>query len=159
MKKVMMGNHALSYGAMLSRVAGHRRLPHHPADPGRRAALRDVRRRDARRPSSSRSSPSTRPWPPASAPPSAGARAFTATSAQGLALMHEMLHWAAGGAPAHRHGQHQPRPWRRGWIDLDRPERHACRSATPAGCSSTAQSNQEVLDTRDPWPSRSPRRS
>jgi len=26
----------------------------------------------------------------------AGARAFTATSAQGLALMHEMLHWAAG---------------------------------------------------------------
>ncbi|RKZ01641.1 MAG: pyruvate ferredoxin oxidoreductase [Candidatus Hydrothermota bacterium] len=25
-----------------------------------------------------------------------GARAFTATSAQGLALMHEMLHWAAG---------------------------------------------------------------
>jgi pyruvate/2-oxoacid:ferredoxin oxidoreductase alpha subunit len=27
---------------------------------------------------------------------SAGARAFTATSAQGLALMHEVLHWAAG---------------------------------------------------------------
>jgi pyruvate ferredoxin oxidoreductase alpha subunit len=27
---------------------------------------------------------------------SAGARAFTATSAQGLALMHELLHWAAG---------------------------------------------------------------
>lgn len=26
----------------------------------------------------------------------AGARAFTATSAQGLALMHEVLHWAAG---------------------------------------------------------------
>jgi pyruvate/2-oxoacid:ferredoxin oxidoreductase alpha subunit len=26
----------------------------------------------------------------------AGARAFTATSSQGLALMHEMLHWAAG---------------------------------------------------------------
>lgn len=26
-----------------------------------------------------------------------GARAFTATSAQGLALMHEVLHWAAGG--------------------------------------------------------------
>jgi len=27
----------------------------------------------------------------------AGARAFTATSSQGLAYMHEMLHWAAGG--------------------------------------------------------------
>ncbi len=27
----------------------------------------------------------------------AGARAFTATSSQGLALMHEMLHWATGG--------------------------------------------------------------
>jgi len=27
---------------------------------------------------------------------SAGARAFTATSAQGLALMHELIHWAAG---------------------------------------------------------------
>ncbi len=25
-----------------------------------------------------------------------GVRTFTATSAQGLALMHEMLHWAAG---------------------------------------------------------------
>lgn len=28
---------------------------------------------------------------------SAGARSFTATSAQGLALMHELLHWAGGG--------------------------------------------------------------
>ena len=28
---------------------------------------------------------------------SGGARAFTATSSQGLALMHELLHWAAGG--------------------------------------------------------------
>ncbi len=28
---------------------------------------------------------------------SAGARTFTATSAQGLALMHELIHWAAGG--------------------------------------------------------------
>lgn len=28
---------------------------------------------------------------------SAGARSFTATSAHGLALMHEMLHWASGG--------------------------------------------------------------
>src|SRR5512146_1331880 len=27
----------------------------------------------------------------------AGARAFTATSSQGLALMHEMLHWASAG--------------------------------------------------------------
>ena len=26
-----------------------------------------------------------------------GARSFTATSSQGLALMHEVLHWAAGG--------------------------------------------------------------
>ena len=49
MKKVIMGNHALSYGAMLSRVPGHRRLPHHAPDPGRRASLGDVRRRDARR--------------------------------------------------------------------------------------------------------------
>ena len=52
----------------------------------------------------------------------AGARAFTATSSQGLALMHELLHWAAGGrlpiVMANINRAMAP-----GWNDLDRPER------------------------------------
>jgi pyruvate/2-oxoacid:ferredoxin oxidoreductase alpha subunit len=46
----------------------------------------------------------------------AGARAYTATSGQGLALMHEMLHWAAG-ARAPSSGQRQPDPRSPRWPD------------------------------------------
>jgi 2-oxoisovalerate ferredoxin oxidoreductase alpha subunit len=70
----------------------------------------------------------------------AGARAFTATSGQGLALMHELVHWSAGArlpivlvnvnramAPRGRSG----------------PTRTTrSRSATPGGSSSTARTRR-----------------
>ena len=118
-----MGNHAVSCGVQLARAEVIAAYPDHAADPDRRGAVRDVRGRAAEPRGSSRSSPSTRRWPPASAPPRPGARAFTATSSQGLALMHEMLHWAARRAAADRDGRRQPRDGA-GLDDLDRPERH-----------------------------------
>jgi len=56
----------------------------------------------------------------------AGARTFTATSAQGLALMHEMLHWASGGGCLSSWAT-STGPWRR-LVDLDRPERQPVRA-------------------------------
>ena len=51
-----------------------------------------------------------------------GARTFTATSSQGLALMHEILFIVCGHAPAHRHGRGQPGPFRPA-QHLERPQR------------------------------------
>ena len=76
---------------------------------------------------------STAPWRSAS-PPSTGARAFTATSANGLLYMHEQIHWAAGarlpivmcvvnravGAPWNIWNDHQDSISQRdtGWIQI-----------------------------------------
>ena len=96
MKKVMMGNHALSYGAMLARsqvVAAYPITPQTQvvellsemcADGALEAKFIKVESEHSAMAACIGASV-------------AGARAFTATSAQGLALMHEMLHWAAGG--------------------------------------------------------------
>jgi hypothetical protein len=51
-------------------------------------------------------------------------RTFTATSSHGLAYMHEMLHWAAGGRLPDRDGERQPRARPR-LEHLDGPERLA----------------------------------
>jgi len=96
MKKVIMGNHALSYGAMLSRAQVIAAYPITPqtqvvellsemcADGTLDAKFVKVESEHSAMAASIGAS-------------AAGARAFTATSAQGLALMHEMLHWASGG--------------------------------------------------------------
>jgi pyruvate/2-oxoacid:ferredoxin oxidoreductase alpha subunit len=96
MKKVIMGNHALSYGAMLSRsqvVAAYPITPQTQvvellsemcADGTLDAKFIKVESEHSAMAACIGASV-------------AGARAFTATSAQGLALMHEMLHWASGG--------------------------------------------------------------
>jgi len=96
MKKVMMGNHALSYGAMLSRSQVIAAYPITPqtqvvellsemcADGTLDAQFIKVESEHSAMAACIGSSV-------------AGARSFTATSSQGLALMHEMLHWAAGG--------------------------------------------------------------
>ncbi|MCK7518180.1 MAG: hypothetical protein MZV64_10875 [Ignavibacteriales bacterium] len=138
---------------MLSAGPGHRRLPDHAADPGRRAPLRDVRRRQPRRPVHQ-----------------------GRVRALGHGLLHRRLgrrgpglhgHLVPGPGPdardaplggrrppAHRHGRHQP-VHGAGLVDLDRPERHACPSATRAGCSSTARRTRRSW-TRSSRPSRSP---
>ncbi|MBC7362073.1 MAG: pyruvate ferredoxin oxidoreductase [Candidatus Aminicenantes bacterium] len=96
MKKVIMGNHALSYGAMLSRAQVIAAYPITPqtqvvellsemcADGTLNAKFIKVESEHSAMAACLGAS-------------LAGARTFTATSAQGLALMHELLHWASGG--------------------------------------------------------------
>ncbi len=75
----------------------------------------------------------------------AGARAFTATSSQGLALMHEMLHWASGQRTpivmANVNRALAP-PWN---IWVDHSDSMAQRDT--GWLQIYAETNQEVMDT------------
>ena len=96
MRKVIMGNHALSYGAMLGRAQVIAAYPITPqtqvvellsemcADGTLKAKFIKVESEHSAMAACLGAS-------------LAGARTFTATSAQGLTLMHELLHWASGG--------------------------------------------------------------
>lgn len=95
-QKVLMGNHALSWGAVTSRVQVISAYPITPqtqvvellsemcSDGTLDAEFIKVESEHSAMAACIGAS-------------AAGARTFTATSAQGLALMHEMLHWAVGG--------------------------------------------------------------
>ena len=76
---------------------------------------------------------------------SAGARAFTATSSQGLALMHELLHWAAGArlpiVMADINRAMAP-PWTI-WTD----QNDSLSQRDTGWMQFYCQSNQEVLDS------------
>ncbi len=95
MEKVIMGNHAVSYGAKLARVQV---IAAYPITPQTQVVemlselcaegLLDARFIKVESEHSAMAA--------CIGASSAGARAFTATSGHGLALMHEMLHWAAG---------------------------------------------------------------
>jgi pyruvate ferredoxin oxidoreductase alpha subunit len=96
MKKVMVGNHAVSWGARLARAEV---ISAYPITPQTQIVeeLSEMcadGRLDARFIKVESEHSAMAACVGASA---AGARAFTATSSQGLALMHEMLHWAANG--------------------------------------------------------------
>ena len=96
MEKVISGNYAVSYGAKLARAQVVAAYPITPqtsiieklaafcADGEMDAVFIKVESEHSAMAASIGAS-------------AAGARAFTATSGQGLLLMHEMLHWAAGG--------------------------------------------------------------
>jgi pyruvate/2-oxoacid:ferredoxin oxidoreductase alpha subunit len=96
MKKVMIGNHAVSWGALLARAEVISAYPITPqtqiveelsemcADGRLEARFIKVESEHSAMAACIGAS-------------AAGARTFTATSSQGLALMHELLHWAAGG--------------------------------------------------------------
>lgn len=96
MRKVLMGNHAISYGATLSRSQVIAAYPITPqtqvvellsemvADGKLEAEFIKVESEHSALAACVGAS-------------AAGARAFTATSAQGLLLMHEVLHWAGRG--------------------------------------------------------------
>ncbi|MBI5967644.1 MAG: pyruvate ferredoxin oxidoreductase, partial [Deltaproteobacteria bacterium] len=95
MERVISGNEAVAYGAMLSRVQV---ISAYPISPQTTIveALSDFcasgkLKADFVKVESEHSAMAC-----CIGAASAGARAFTATSAQGLALMHEVLHWAAG---------------------------------------------------------------
>ena len=95
MIEVIMGNHALSYGAMLSRVQV---IAAYPITPQTQVVeLLSEFCADGRLAAKFIKVESEHSAMAACIAASAtGARAFTATSAQGLALMHEELHWAVG---------------------------------------------------------------
>jgi len=96
MKKVIVGNHAVSWGVKLARVEVISAYPITPqtqvveelselcADGHLAARFIKVESEHSAMAACIGAS-------------ATGARTFTATSSQGLALMHELLHWAAGG--------------------------------------------------------------
>ncbi len=96
MKKVIMGNHAISYGV---RAAEAKVISAYPITPqtqvvellSEMCASGEI---DAKFIKVESEHSAMAACVGASA---AGSRTFTATSAQGLLLMHEMLHWAVGG--------------------------------------------------------------
>ena len=95
MRQVLIGNHAVSWGATLSRVQV---IAAYPITPQTQVVelLSEIcaeKKLDAKfiKVESEHSAMAA-----CIGASMTGARAFTATSAQGLALMHEMLHWAAG---------------------------------------------------------------
>ena len=95
MKKVIVGNHAVSYGVQLARAQV---LAAYPITP-QSSVVEELSeicadgKLDARfiKVESEHSAMAT-----IIGACSTGVRAFTATSSQGLALMHELLHWASG---------------------------------------------------------------
>ncbi len=96
MKKVMIGNHAVSWGVQRARVEV---ISAYPITPQTQIVeeLSDMVA-DGRLPARYIKVESEHSAMAACiGAAAAGARTFTATSAQGLALMHELLHWAAGG--------------------------------------------------------------
>jgi pyruvate/2-oxoacid:ferredoxin oxidoreductase alpha subunit len=95
MERVISGNEAVAYGAMLSRV---QIIPAYPISPQTTIVetlsefcAHGKLKADFVKVESEHSAMAC-----CIGAASAGARTFTATSAQGLALMHEVLHWAAG---------------------------------------------------------------
>ncbi len=95
MQKVIIGNHAVSWGVKLARAEV---IPAYPITPQTQIVERlsemcasgELAARFIKVESEHSAMAA------AVGASAAGARAFTATSSQGLALMHEMLHWASG---------------------------------------------------------------
>lgn len=94
-KKVLMGNHAVSYGARLSRVEV---VAAYPITPQTQIVeeLAEMCARGELRAKFIKVESEHSAMAACIGASATGARAFTATSSQGLLLMHEMLHWAAG---------------------------------------------------------------
>jgi len=95
MKKVITGNDAVAYGVMLSRAQVISAYPITPQTPiveelSKMCADRRLKAKFLKVESEHSAMASV------IASTTVGVRSFTATSSQGLALMHEMLHWAAG---------------------------------------------------------------
>jgi len=144
MKKIMVGNHAVSWGVMLARaevVSAYPITPQTTIVEELAVLCADGRLKAKFIPVESEHSAMAC----VIGASAAGVRTFTATSSQGLALMHEMLHWASGarlpivmanvnralGSPYNIWGEQSDSLAQRdtGWLQL------------------YCESNQEVLDT------------
>ncbi|MBD3184108.1 pyruvate ferredoxin oxidoreductase [Candidatus Poribacteria bacterium] len=144
MKKVMMGNHAAAYGAKLAKAEVVAAYPITPqtqtvekisemvASGEMQAEFIKVESEHSAMAACIGAS-------------AAGARAFTATSSQGLALMHELLHWA-GGARLPIVMTNVNRAMAPGWnIWSEQTDSLAQRDT--GWMQIYCESNQEVLDT------------
>ena len=96
MKKVIIGNHAVSYGVQLSRAEV---IPAYPITPQTQIVeeLSEMCADGRLKARFIKVESEHSAMAAAISASATGARTFTATSAQGLALMHELLHWAALG--------------------------------------------------------------
>ncbi len=95
MKKVMMGNHAVSWGVRLARAEV---IAAYPITPQTQVVeeLSEMCANGTLKARFIKVESEHSAMAACIGASSTGARTFTATSAQGLALMHEVLHWAAG---------------------------------------------------------------
>jgi pyruvate/2-oxoacid:ferredoxin oxidoreductase alpha subunit len=93
--EILNGNAAVAYGAMLSRIEVTAAYPISPQT-GVVETLADLVASGELEARYIRSESEHAALSSLIAAAEAGVRTFTATSAQGLALMHELLHWAAG---------------------------------------------------------------
>jgi pyruvate/2-oxoacid:ferredoxin oxidoreductase alpha subunit len=95
MKKVLMGNHAASHGVRLGRVQV---IAAYPITPQTQIVeeLSEICAKGELAAKFLKVESEHSAMASIIGAASAGARCFTATSSHGLALMHEMLHWAAG---------------------------------------------------------------
>lgn len=143
-KKVVTGNHAVSYGAMLARVQV---ISAYPITPQTQIVelLSEMCANGALRAKFIKVESEHSAMAALIGAASAGARAFTATSSHGLALMHEMLHWAAGArlpiVMADVNRAMGP-PWSV-WTD----QNDSLSQRDTGWMQIYCESNQEVLDT------------
>lgn len=144
MKKVLTGNHAVSYGVMVSRVQV---IAAYPITPQTQVVERLAKLCASGQLSARFIEVESEHSAMASCIGASvtGARAFTATSSQGLALMHEMLHWAAGGrlpiVMANINRALAP-PWNI-WTD----QNDSLSQRDTGWLQFYCEDNQEVLDT------------
>ncbi len=96
MKKVIVGNHAVSYGVMLSRAQV---IAAYPITPQTQVVeeLSEMCANGTLKARFIKVESEHSAMAACMGASMTGARAFTATSSQGLALMHELLHWTGGG--------------------------------------------------------------
>jgi pyruvate/2-oxoacid:ferredoxin oxidoreductase alpha subunit len=144
MKKVIMGNHALSWGAMLARSQV---IAAYPITPQTQVVelLSEMCASKALDAKFIKVESEHSAMAACLGASLAGARTFTATSAQGLALMHELLHWASGGRQPVVMGNIN-RAMAPGWsIWADQNDSLSQRDT--GWIQFYCASNQEVLDT------------
>lgn len=142
--KVITGNHAVSYGALLARVQV---ISAYPITPQTQVVelLSEFCANGTLHAKFIKVESEHSAMAALIGAASAGARAFTATSAHGLALMHEMLHWAAGArlpiVMANINRAMGP-PWSV-WTD----QNDSLSQRDTGWMQIYCESNQEVLDT------------
>ncbi|MEO0293909.1 MAG: transketolase C-terminal domain-containing protein [candidate division WOR-3 bacterium] len=144
MRKVLMGNHALSYGVKLSRAEVIAAYPITPQTEvvellSEMCASGELKAKFIKVESEHSAMAAL------IGASFTGARTFTATSSQGLALMHEMLHWAAGARTPIVMGNINRAfgpPWSI-WTD----QNDSLSQRDTGWMQVYAQNNQEVLDS------------